>query len=66
MPRFGLLDEDDDFNEGMVTCPSCKGKTTIFDDSDPEDYRLLEKTGKERTCPTCKGTGNVEGRSSFL
>lgn len=65
MPRFGLLDDEkDDFNQGMLKCPTCKGKTVLFDDSNPEDHKLLEKTGRPRTCPTCGGTGNVQGRSS--
>lgn len=66
MPRFGTFDEDDDLNEGLVVCPTCKGKTAIFENSDPEDHVQLEKTGKERPCPACNGSGYVQGKCSFL
>ena len=63
MPRFGLPIEDLEDDEGviMVPCPTCRGKGKLFDPNDPDDWKALEKSGKESTCPTCQGNCQVPG-----
>ena len=61
MPRFGLLEDDE---SDTVKCPVCHGKGKLFDSKDPNDWKLLEKTGKETPCSTCGGSGYVQDNSS--
>lgn len=58
MPRFGLPIEDDE-GDVMIKCPTCRGKGELFDSEDPDDWELLEKTGRTRVCPTCGGSREI-------
>lgn len=48
------LSEKDKVLEGVGVCPICRGDKWVWDD------RVCPGGGKQRKCPSCKGTGKCK------